>query len=204
MFPDVELLADYFFDAFDRVSVYLAIAQNSPPENRPSLIIKAWTGLHRIEDGYDRASMIAALAPFLPDRAEKDLAIAIETAIDIIEDGYDKASAIRILMPMLSGGSDGNFVPPNIAEALEKGIETAVMIPDQALRADYLARGMQLWVNNVSDEERSLNLWRQLLWYLRDLPLSDVLLCFAAMMPLLQQLTDDDLMLQVTDVLGIR
>ena len=204
MFVDVELIADYFFDAFDRVSVYLAIAQNSPPENRPSLIIKAWTGLHRIEDGYDRASMIAALAPFLPDRAEKDLAIAIETAVDIIEDGYDKASAIRILMPMLSGGTDENFVPPDIESALEKGIETAVMIPDQTLRADYLARGISLWVNNVNNIERSFNLWRQLLWQLRDLPLSDVLLCFAAIMPLLQQICDDEMMLQVTDVLGIR
>ena len=204
LFPDVELTADYFFDAFDRVSVYLAIAQNSPPENRPSLILKAWTGLHRIEDGYDRASMIAALSPFLPERAEKDLAIAIETAIDIIEDGYDKASAIRILMPMLSGGSDGNYVPPDVASALEKGIETAVMIPDQALRADYLARGISLWVNYVNDEERSLILWGQLLWHLRTLPLSDVLLCFAAMMPLLQQLIDPEMMQQVTDVLGIR
>lgn len=204
MFAEVEQLADVFFDAFDRVSVYLALAQNSPPENRPSLIIKAWTGLHQIEDGYDRASMIASLAPFLPDRAKKDLATAIETSIDIIDDGYDKASAIRILMPMLSGGSEGNYVPPDMPSALEKGIETAMIIPDQALRADYLSRGMNLWVNNVHDKERSFNLWRQLVWQLRSLPLSDVLLCFGAMMPLLKQISDDDVMEQVTDVLGIR
>jgi len=204
MFEEVERLADYFFDAFDRVSVYLAIAQNSPPESRPALIVKAWTGLHRIEDGYDRASMIAALAPFLPERAQKDLSTAIETAIDIIEDGYDKASAIRILMPMLSGGSDGNFVPPDIASALEKGIETAVMIPDQALRADYLTRGITIWVNNVHDRDRSFNLWRMLIWHLRDLPLADVLLCFAAMIPMLQQIADEEMMKQITDVLGIR
>jgi hypothetical protein len=204
MFIEVEQLADYFFDAFDRVSVYLAIAQNSPPENRPPLIVKAWTGLHHIEDGYDRASMIAALSPFLPDRANKDLATAIETAIDIIEDGYDKASAIRILMPMLSGGSDGNFVPPDMPSALEKGLATAITIPDQALRADYLVRGITLWVNNVHDKEQSFHVWRILIWHLRSLPLSDVLLCFAAMMPLLQQLTDGEMMQQVTDVLGIR
>ena len=127
MFAEIEQITDGFLDAFDKVSVYLALAQNSPPENRPTLITKAWTGLHRIEDGYDRASMIASLAPFLPDRAQKDLATAIETAIDIIDDGYDKASAIRILMPMLSGGSDGNYVPPDMSSALEKGIETAMM-----------------------------------------------------------------------------
>lgn len=204
MFEEVERIADYFFDAFDRVSVYLAIAQNSPHESRPPLIVKAWTGLHRIEDGYDRASMIAALAPFLPERAQKDLSTAIETAINVIEDGYDKASAIGILMPMLSGGSDGNFVPPDIASALEQGIESAVMIPDQALRAEYLMRGINVWVNNVHDRDRSFNLWRMIIWHLRDLPLADVLLCFASMMPMLQQIADEETMQQIKDVLGIR
>lgn len=197
--------ADGFFDAFNKVSVYLAVAQNSPPEERPALIGKAWTRLPYIEDGYDRASMIAALAPFLPDRAQKDLARAIELAIDLIEDGYDKASAIRILTPLLSdSGGNTNFIPPDMNTALEKGIETAMTISNQGLRAEYLKQGITLWVNNVRDDERTFNLWRKLVWQLRSLPLADVLLCLASLMPLIKDISEPDGMLKVAEVLGIR
>lgn len=196
---------DDFFDAFNKVSVYLAIAQNSPPEERPALIGRAWTRLHLIEDGYDRASMIAALAPFLPSRARKDLARAIESAIDIIEDGYDKASAIRILTPLLADSTGNtNFIPPDMTTALEMGIETAMMIPNQSLRADYVKQGINLWVNNVTDKDRSFNLWRKLVWQLRELPLADVLLCIASIMPLIKELAEPEIMIGVAEVLGIR
>jgi len=205
MFAEVEEMADGFFEAFDKVNVYLAIAQNSPPENRATLIAKAWTRLHQIEDGYDRASMIASLAPFLPNRAQKDFARVIEAAINGIDDGYDKASAIRILTPLLSAdGGNTNFIPPDMQTALEKGIETALLIPDQMLRADYLGRGIIMWVNNVSDKGRSFNLWRQLVWQLRSLPLADVLLCMSAIMPLIKEISEPDVLLRVADVLGIR
>lgn len=204
-FKEVEAMADGYFDPFDKVNVYLAIAQNSPPENRSALIAKAWTYLREIEDGYDRASMIASLAPFLPDRAQKDFSRVIEAAINGIEDGYDKASAIRILTPLLSSGSSNtNYIPPDMQTALEKGIETATLIPDQMLRAEYIGRGITMWVNNVNDKGRSFNLWRQLVWQLRSLPLADVLLCLSAIMPLIKEIADRDVLMTVAEVLGIR
>lgn len=204
MLKPIEEMADGYFDPFDKVSVYLAIAQNSPPENRPSLIGKAWTRLQHIEDGYDRASMIAAMAPFLPERAGKDLASAVESAINIIQDDYDKASAIRILVPLLSSGSNGNSVVlPDTATALERGIETAVLIPDQALRAEYLSEGIKMWVN-IHDKERSFNLWRKLVWQFQALPLADVLLCLASVMPLIYEIADKETIIRVAEVLGIR
>lgn len=205
MLKTVEEQADKFDDAFNRVNVYLAIAQNSPPDQRLSLIIKAWTRLRYIEDGYDRASMIVSLAPFLPDRAKKDLAQAIESAIDIIEDGYDKASAISILTPLLADASSGgNYIPPDMPSALERGIETAMLIPSQILRADYLARGIHVWVNHVHDKDLSFGLWRRLVWQLRAFPLADTLLCLASIMPLIKEIGDEEAILQVSDVLGIR
>jgi len=203
--PEIEEIADGYFDAFDKVNVYLAIAQNSPPEHRAGLIAKAWTRLHQIEDGYDRASMIASLAPFLPERAQKDFARVIEAAIHGIDDGYDKASAIRILTPLLSTDStSNNYIPPDMQTALEKGIENAIMITDQLVRADYVERGIQMWVNNVSDKGRSFNLWRQLVWQLRSLPLADVLLCLSAIMPLIKEIAEPETLIQVAEVLGIR
>lgn len=205
MFTSVVELADGFDDAFNKVSVYLAVAQNSPPEARPTLIGKAWTRLPQIEDGYDRASMIAALAPFLPDRAQKDLAKAVESAIDIIEDGYDKASSIRILTPLLSDtNNSNNYIPPDMTTALEKGIETSMLIQNQILRAEYLEQGIILWVDNVHDKDRSFNLWRKLVWQLRSLPLADVLLCLASIMPLIKEVSEPDVINKVAEVLGIR
>ncbi len=205
VFKEVESIADGFFDPFDKVNVYLALAQNSPPENRAAFIAKAWTRLHQIEDGYDRASMIASLAPFLPDRAQKDFARVIEAAINGIEDGYDKASAIRILTPLLSTDSNhNNYIPPDMQTALEKGIETAVLITDQLLRTEYVGQGITMWVNNVNDKGRSFNLWRQLVWQLRSLPLADVLTCLSAIMPLIKEICEPDVMLSVAEVLGIR
>lgn len=204
MFAEVELIADGYIDAFDKVNVYLAIAQNSPPENRSSLIAKAWMRLHQIEDGYDRASMIASLAPFLPDRAKKDLAKVIESSIKGISDGYDKASAIRILTPLLSKNGSSAYIPPDMPTALEKGIETAMLIPNQRLRADYLGQGVTIWVNNVDDKARSFDLWKQLVGQLKQLALPDVLLCLGATMPLIKSIADADIIKQVVEVLGIR
>ncbi len=204
MFAEIEGIADGYIDAFDKVNVYLAIAQNSPPENRSSLIAKAWMRLHQIEDGYDRASMIASLAPFLPDRAKKDLAKVIEASIKGISDGYDKASAIRILTPLLSKNGHSAYIPPDMPTALEKGIETAMLIPNQRLRADYLGQGITIWVNNVDDKARSFDLWKQLVGQLKQLALPDVLLCLGAIMPLIKSIADTDTINQVVEVLGIR
>ena len=88
--------------------------------------------------------------------------------------------------------------------ALEKGIENAIMITDQLLRAEYIERGINMWVNNVNDKGRSFNLWRQLVWQLRSLPLADVLLCLSAIMPLIKDIAEPETLVNVAEVLGIR
>lgn len=204
MLVEVESLADAMIEPFDQVTVYLAVAQNSPPEKRPTLISKAWKRLQQIEDGYDRASMIASIAPFLPETTNGELAQAISDSIDIIQDGYDKASAISILTPLVTDGSNGTRVNlPDTAKALEKGIETAISIPNQILRGQYLTEGAQMWVN-LHDKNRSYNLWRHIIWQFRSMPLADVLVCMASLMPILKEICDRETLQRIAEVLGIR
>jgi len=204
MLKEVEALADHFDDPFDQISVYIAIIQNMPHEDRLPIIQKTWGKINAIEDGYDRASSISALAPYLPEAAAADVSEAVQAAVTIIEDEYDRASAISILAPLLTDHENDSVAGlPDSYAAVRRGIEIALAVPIQSLRADLLRQGINLWVGG-GDLERSYQLWRAIVLRLSSLPLADVLLCLGALFPLIQEIGDENALQEVAHILGVR
>lgn len=204
MLKEVEAMVDGFDDPFDQISVYIAIIQNMPPEERPPVIQKTWGKINTIEDGYDRASSISALAPHLPETAASDISRAVQAAVSIIEDEYDRASAISILAPLLTDSENDSVAGlPDSHAAVKHGIEIALAIPIQSLRVDLLRDAINLWVGG-GDLERSYRLWQSIILRLVNLPLADVLLCLGALLPLIQEIGDEDALEEVAHILGVR
>lgn len=189
---EVQVAAESLADPFDRVIVYLALAQNLAPDQRPPIIAHAWTLIKHIEDGYDCASAIAAIAPFLSDTARADLAETASSVIAIIRDEYDRASAISILVPLLLTGDQPEPEQglPDSYLALEEGLLAALDVPYQSMRAQLLAEGAAIWAEEGYLEQSS-RLWHRVAPRLAELPLADSLLCLAALLPMLRMLAGD-------------
>ncbi len=203
LLKQIMIQADALDDPYDRVTVYIALSQNMPPQKRPPILTKAWKQMKFIDDGYDRASALAAIAPFLPQKASKDLAKEATATIDTILDAYDKASAISILAPMLADSENEAFAAlPDHNEAVEEAIEAIMTIPHQTVRVELLAQAAHLW-QSADDGGRSERLWRKLGGQLATLPLADALRCLGALMPLLRSIAGDKSVKDVARILGV-
>jgi hypothetical protein len=183
---EVTELTDKFDEPVDRVSVYVPIIQHLPPDQRPPVIAKAWSALQKIEDGYDRASAMVALAPFLPPSAAEMLKAAVLKAVTAIQDEYDQASAIAILAPLVTEeGTIDTSVLPDGRSALERGILTALNVPQQTLRTQLLQQGAQQYAE-VATPEQAYDLWCEVVATFITLPMPDTLLCIHALLPLIR------------------
>jgi hypothetical protein len=202
---EVQAAAESLSDSFDRVIVYIALAQNLPPDQRPPIIAQGWTLIKQIEDGYDCASAIAAIAPFLPDSARGDLAQTAGSVIATIRDEYDRASAISILVPLLATGDHHELsqVLPDSYLALEEGMLAALDVSFQRLRAQLLEEGAAIWAEDGYFEQ-SYRLWRIVALRLAELPFADSLLCLAALLPVLRMLAGDEGMADIARLLQLR
>lgn len=200
----VEAAVDKFEDPIDRVAVYIAVVQNLPREERDELVMKAWHTLQQIEYGYDRASAIASIAPLLPDSERHTLLELVISTILEIDDDYDKASAINILSSFLN---DPLFHQPDelpdIFTALEFALLTALKIPQITARQALLAQGVDLW-RSMGDSDRTFTLWKILLKQMSHMPLSDILLCVSALLPLAHQFAGGRALEDVAHLLGVR
>jgi hypothetical protein len=197
-------LTDKLDDPVDRFNVTIAVVQQLPPEQRPPLVAKAWSLLRRIEDGYDRATALAALAGFLPSSMIEDMSLVAVSSIQDVPDEYDKASAISLLVPLVSDDEIGQWSTlPDGITIIRRGIESALMTHQQGLRAQLLAQGVALWVDHT-DTEQSFILWKQIVRRLVTLPLSDVLLCMGALLPLVRHFAGDEGWRIMAESLGIK
>lgn len=199
-----QALVDALDDPYDRVSAYIALAQNLSPEQRPGLIAKAWTRIKDIDDGYDHASALAAISPYLPPAARSDLARAAGMVIGSIMDEYDQASAISILAPLLAEGDTTAAVPaPDYYAALKDGFTAALSVPQQSLRVLALQEGIARWID-ITDQDHSYQLWREVAHQLKMLPLPDVLTCLSILMPVIHTLAGDEGLESIAQILGVR
>jgi hypothetical protein len=193
LLQEVHVLAEELDDPFDRVIVYIAIAQNLPPDQRPPIIAHAWTLIKEIEGGYDSASAIAAISLFLPESLHADLIQIAGSVIGAIRDEYDRASAIGILAPLLladdhhesTAGLSDSFL------ALEEGLSAVFDVTNQALRAQLLRKCVTIWME-IGYFAQSYRLWGVVALRLAQLPLADSMLCLSALMPVLYALTGEE------------
>ena len=201
----VETLAETVLtDPIDLFNVYVTVAQHLPPEDRAPLINKAQQKIIRMDTGYDRASAMAAIIPYLPDKDRTQMPKKVIGIIQVIQDEYDKASAIGLLAPLLA--DDPHIFPstlPDSFAAIRKGLDAALTVPQQQLRADLIAEGIGLWVGNT-DADRTFGLWKRLAKGLTTLPVADVLLCLGVMMPLFREIGGDEAIKRIAQLLGIR
>jgi hypothetical protein len=196
-------IAEQLDDPYDRVSTYIALAQNLPPEKRPPVIARAKETIGKIDDGYDRSSALAAIAPFLPDSQRSNLSQLIYRVIRSIEDDYDQASAISILAPLLiAGDREDRPALPDQAEVLLAGLKAALEIPQQTLRVRQFSAGLAFWEG--LDETGRYELWQAAAWQLSSLPLADVLLCLGAALPVLQAIGGEENLEEIAQILGVR
>jgi hypothetical protein len=203
---EAKALADALHDPFDKASVYIAIAQNLPPEERPPLIINAWTLLRKIEDGYDRASVVIAIAPYLPAPARPDLIKMAHTVIDTISDEYDKASAIGILVPLLTeaepDAAESEVLPrvvDLVIESLKAGLDAA---NPQSVKVQRLTQALPVWMQLSGDEQYAV--WRMVAGRLKALPLADVLLCLSGLVSILHRMGGDTTVEKITQLLSMQ
>jgi len=197
-------LTDKLDDPVDRFNVTVMVVQHLPAEQRPPLVAKAWSLLRRIEDGYDRATALATLAVFMPPGLAEDMTLVAVNSIQDIPDEYDKASAIALLVPLVSDDEIGQWSTlPDGITALRRGIEAALLTHQQGLRADLLTRGISLWVDHT-DGEQSFSLWKQVVRRLVTLPLSDVLICLGALLPLVKHFAGQEGWQIVAEALGVK
>lgn len=194
-------LADSITEAFDRVSVYTALAQHLPPGQRQPLIGKAWKQIRRINNGYDRASALVSIAPFLPMQIRESLPQVASKILDSIGDEYDRTSAIGILAPLLAT-NDAALHPalPDYNQIIEKGLQLAFQVSHQLTRAQVLAQGTLIWQELYADDH-SYHLWRNVAQSLSLLPLADTILCLSALMPIIRKLGGDDAVHEVIYIL---
>lgn len=197
-------IADNLEDPYDRITAYIAIVQHLPPEERPDIVARAWALTNEVDDGYDQASALAAIAPFVPEALQGDLARMAGMIIGGIMDEYDQASAITILAPMLADSEVGPGTPMLDAyHALEDGLETAINIPQQSLRAQLLQDGVNRWVE-LADRNQQYALWRQVAKRLATLPLADVLLCLGILFPVIELMAGEESLQDIAHILGSR
>jgi hypothetical protein len=205
LLPEVQTIADTLHDPLDKASVYIALAQNLPPEERSSFIISAWTLLRKIEDGYDRASALVAIAPFLPAPARADLVKMAREVVEAITDEYDRASAITILVPLLieNDTPQREVQPlPTSVELLERGIKSALDAPNQFIKLELLAQSIPSWLRLKGDEQ--YRLWKEIAQRLKTLPLADVLLCLSLIVPVIRALGGEETVEKVTEILSVQ
>lgn len=194
-------LAETLHDPYDRVTVYIALSQNLPPEQRPTLIANAWALLPQIDDGYDRASALAAIAPFLASSEYSELVRLTRGVIETIGDEYEQASAIGILASMFS---DEHFLPPppahlpTLVDIVAYSLNTLLDMPYQTIRTRILAETVPFWLRLKAEEQ--FHLWYDFAWRLKALPLADVLLSLSVIVPVIRAIggnTD-----QITQILN--
>ena len=202
LITDALKIADSLDDPFDRVSAYIALAQNLPPAKRPEVIAQAWKLIAQIDDGYDRSSALSSVVPFLPPTADEDLAKRANEVIQSIEDEYDRASAITILAPLLAKRQDSPEAPLDYLSVVKKGIFAALEIPPQSLRVRQVAESCPLWT--PLDAVARYSLWCEVARRMTTLPLPDVLLCLGALTPVLGGLGGEEQLGDIARILGMR
>jgi hypothetical protein len=196
--------AETLQDPYDRVSAYIALAQNLAPDQRPTLLTKAWELMKNIDDGYDRSSALAAIAPFLPPSAHPALAKEAAMVIGGIMDEYDQASAISILAGLLAEGEIRPSAPaPDYYLAIKEGLETTLQVSQQGVRKELLQEGVVLWAE-LHDPDQSYQLWREMIHKLKFLPLADVLVCLGTLTPVIRALAGDEGLQSIAQILGVR
>lgn len=202
LLEEVHVAAEALGDPFDRVIVYIAIAQNLPPDQRPPIIAHAWALIKEIEGGYDSASAIAAISPFLPASLHPDLIQTAGSVIGAIRDEYDRASAIGILAPLLLTDDHHEAATglPDSFLALEEGLSAALDVPQQVVRAQLLAESVLVWVE-MGYFEQSYRLWRGVAVRLAELPLADAMLCLSVLLPVLRELSGEEGMADIAHAL---
>lgn len=204
LLPTALDMAGAIDEPYDRVSALIALAQNAPPELRPTIVASVWTQIKGVEDGYDHASALAAIAPLLPEAAREDLARRAGMVIGAIMDEYDQASAIGILAPLFSAGRERAAAPlPSSLAALKEGLQIALRIPGQAARMRVFAQGVALWAD-LPDAEQSFALWKDLAVDLAALPLADVLLSLRLLMKIIHSFAGDAALQEIARILGMR
>ena len=189
----VQIEAEALDDPFDRAIVYIALAQNLPPDQRAPVIAHTWTLIKQIESGYDAASTIVAIAPYLPDALHADLLETATSMMTAIRDEYDRASAMSLLAPLLltNDHQDTASRLPDSWLALEEGLMAAMEAPQPAVRAQLLAESVTLWTD-TSDIEQRYRLWQGVALKLATLPLVDSLLCLGALLPVVRSLAGEE------------
>ncbi|MBC8097933.1 MAG: hypothetical protein H7Y11_00695 [Armatimonadetes bacterium] len=201
--PDAAQIADVMQDPFDKASVYIAFAQNLPPDQRPHWVANAWRLIRKIEDGYNRASTLVAITPYLPDQAHSDLIKLAHGVVDSIDDAYDLVSAITLLAPLLTDVAvQPTRLPglPTRFDVLALALSTALDTPHQALRPSLLAQFTPLWLNQPPADQ--YDLWGMAVERLKALPLADVLLCLGAMIALLRVMAGETGAAKIIDLLS--
>lgn len=204
MIPEALAIANTIHDPYDRLSAIIALAQNSPPKQRPTLVGDAWRLIKQVESGYDRASALAAIAPLLPAAAEADLTRAVGMAIGSIMDEYDQASAIIMLAPLLATGKPKSAVLPEKTLVLREGLREALQITDPLRRAARLSEGVQQWMNGIDEDDRKSHdaLWGDVMTRIAALPLPDAVLCLGRLVPLVTWLVGASAAAEMVQMLG--
>ncbi len=203
LLEEAQHIVDNMRDPLDRASIYITLSQNLAPDKRKEVLAKAWQLIPLIDEGYDRATVLAAIAPFLPKALRQDVSKTVLSVIATISDDYDRASAIGLLAPLLANSnSPTETVLPTYQELLDDILETAFDIDDQSKRVEVLKEGIQLYLSQ--DQTAQYRIWRRLAQRLKILPLSDVLLCFRALRPLIIQIAGKKAMQDIVLILGVR
>ncbi|MFW5772932.1 MAG: hypothetical protein ACOCZH_06360, partial [Phototrophicaceae bacterium] len=190
-------------EPFDRVTVYIALAQNLPRESRPHVLVPAWQLIDSIDDHYDRASALAAIAPYVPASARPELAARASDVIRLVDDEYDKASTISILASLLvQGEKPSQAALPATRAILQTALLAALAIPNNpTLRTQQIGAACLNW-RSLDDASRYA-VWRAVLPEVAALPLTDALQCLEALLPVVEsfgaQRLDD-----IVHILGLK
>jgi hypothetical protein len=201
----VQVAAESLTDPFDRVIVYIALAQNLPPDQRPPIIGHAWTLIRHVENGYDASSAMAAIAPYLPDSMRNELLVTAREAIAAIRDEYDRASAIAILAPLLLAdeGQADEAATADRYTALEAGLMAALEVSYQQIRTQLLEKGALIWAAD-DGVEQSYRLWRKVALRIAELSTVEASLCLAALFPAIRALAGEESMADIARSLFMR
>ena len=196
-------IADQFADPFDKVSSYIALAQNLPSDIRPTVVQKAWTLINAIDDGYDRSSTLASIAPYMPDDEDRELARRAEAVLNAIVDEYDRASAISLLAGLLARGEMSESENElNRFAVVGEAFTAALAISQQSARNLHLELGAHIW--QTLDNDERYRLWSLIAPQLAAMPLADVLLCLATLFPLIATFTSIESHKNIAHILGLR
>jgi hypothetical protein len=190
-------------DPLDGFNAYLALLQNTPPDQRAPLAKQGWDLLPRIEDAYDRAGALVALAPYLGDDYRDRLQDTALQVVLSIEDDYDRASAITLLASIFGDNPYGEAASPlpDAHTLTVQAIKAAVSIPYQNARLDLLRSGVYLWLK--LNENQQYGLWKDIARRLKSLPVADVLLSLGVMLPVLESLGGEGTIRKIAQALGL-